>query len=437
MNAKKITVSILLILFVLFGTISSFVYNKSDSVDIICYDGSYAEEYAEKHNLDYQIISDSDAYLGILNLENFEYNNDGTIVAYKGESEEIAIPTDIEGTKIVKVAEKAFEDAKNLKSVYLPKTITTFDVKSLENAIVYMYEDTDLYKTLSKNEELTFEIKTIADSYFVDFYTADIPFSYNISDNTVDINRYHAYNKVVLIPESIDGKSVTAISFDAIEEGVETIVIPESVKSINGKMHNNRYDLTFLIGMLIALLAMVVAVVFVLTLKADTKEKVFLTIPQFRTAYIATILALILVGIYLFVEAVPHWVVFIGVAVVYSFAIISVIKTKVAASIVEDIDEKINVKTAFIKELAVATEQLVNTAKTTELKVIAKKIFEAVRYSDPMSNAALVEVEEKIQNTLTVFENAINSENYELASSVADELMDLVNIRNKQCKLLK
>ena len=90
----------------------------------------------------------------------------------KGESENIAIPTDIEGTKITKVAEKAFDNAKNLKSIYLPKSITTFDVKSLENATVYMYEDTDLYKTLSKNEELTFTIKTIADSYFVDFYTA-------------------------------------------------------------------------------------------------------------------------------------------------------------------------------------------------------------------------------------------------------------------------
>ena len=70
MNAKKLSVSIFLILFILFGTISTIVYDKSDSVDIICYEGSYAEEYAEKHNLDYQTISDSDAYLGILNLEN-------------------------------------------------------------------------------------------------------------------------------------------------------------------------------------------------------------------------------------------------------------------------------------------------------------------------------------------------------------------------------
>lgn len=438
MNAKKLSVSIFLIIFILFGAISAIVYDKSDSVDIICYDGSYAEEYAEKHNIDYEIISDSDAYIGILNLENFDYNNDGTIVAYKGESEKIAIPTDIEGTKITKIDEKAFENAKNLKTIYLPKSVTAFEIKELKDVTVYMYEDTDLYKKLSEDKEIKFEIKTIPDSYFVDFYTANIPFSYdNISDKSIDIKRYHAENELVLIPESIDGKIVTTISFDALEDGVETLVIPKSVTSIKGELHSNRYDLTFLIGMLIAFVGTAIAVAFVLTLKVETKEKMFLTVSQFRTAYIVTILSLILSGIYLFVAIVPDWMVYIGVVLVYGLAVISVLKAKVAVSVVAGIDEKIKVQTFFIKSLTVDAEHLMNTSKTTELKVLAKKVYEAVRYSDPMSNAVLVEVEEKIQNGFSDFENAVNSEDFELASSTADELLSLIDIRNKKCKLLK
>lgn len=438
MNAKKLSVSIFLIIFILFGAISAIVYDKSDSVDIICYDGSYAEEYAEKHNIDYEIISDSDAYIGILNLENFDYNNDGTIVAYKGESEKIAIPTDIEGTKITKIDEKAFENAKNLKTIYLPKSVTAFEIKELKDVTVYMYEDTDLYKKLSEDKEIKFEIKTIPDSYFVDFYTANIPFSYdNISDKSIDINRYHAENELVLIPESIDGKIVTTISFNALEDGVETIVIPKSVTSIKGELHSNRYDLTFLIGMLIAFVGTAIAVAFVLTLKVETKEKMFLTVSQFRTAYIVTILSLILSGIYLFVAIVPDWMVYIGVVLVYGLAVISVLKAKVAVSVVAGIDEKIKVQTFFIKSLTVDAEHLMNTCKTTELKALAKKVYEAVRYSDPMSNAVLVEVEEKIQNGFSDFENAVNNEDFELASSTADELLSLIDIRNKKCKLLK
>lgn len=66
-----------------------------------------------------------------------------------------------------------------------------------------------------------------------------------------------------------------------------------------------------------------------------------------------------------------------------------------------------------------------------------KKVYEAVRYSDPMSNAVLVEVEEKIQNGFSDFENAVVSEDFELASSTADELLSLIDIRNKKCKELK
>ena len=78
-----------------------------------------------------------------------------------------------------------------------------------------------------------------------------------------------------------------------------------------------------------------------------------------------------------------------------------------------------------------------NTAKSTDLKALAKKVYEAVRYSDPMTNAVLVEAEEKIQSSFYDFENAINGEDLELSSSTADELLSLIDIRNKKCKLLK
>lgn len=163
----------------------------------------------------------------------------------------------------------------------------------------------------------------------------------------------------------------------------------------------------------------------------------FLTVSQFRTAYIVTVLSVILSGIYLFVAVVPDFIIYIGVVLVYGLAVISILKAKVAVSVVAGIDEKIKVQTFFIKSLTVDAEHLMNTSKTTELKALAKKVYEAVRYSDPMSNAVLVEVEEKIKNGFSDFENAINGEDFELASSTADELLSLIDMRNKKCKLMK
>ena len=438
MKAKKLSISILLILFIILGAIFTVVYDKSGSVDIICYSGSYAEEYAKEYNIDCEIISDSEAYTGVLNLENFSYNKDGTLVSYKGDSEKIFIPTEIDGMKIIKVSKNAFKKAKNLKYVYLPKSVTTFNPRDIEDITVYIYRHTDLYQTLSKDKDIKFKIKTFPESLYVNFYSANIPFEYNnISDKSIEITKQTSTEKTIVIPETIDGKIVTTISFDALTDGVEKLIIPKSVTSIKGELYSKRYDLTFLIGMLIAFVGTLISVIFVATLKVDTKEKMFLTVSQFRTAYIVTILSLMLSGIYLFVEKVPDIAIYIVAVLVYGLAAISIVKAKVAVEVVAGIDEKVKVKTFFIKSLTVDTEHLMNTAKNTELKALAKKVYEAVRYSDPMSNAALVEVEEKIQNGFAAFENTIKAENLELASSTADELLSLVDIRNKKCKLLK
>ena len=54
MNAKKLTVSIFAIIFIVFAAISTIVYDNSNDVGIICYEDSYAEEYAKKHDIDYE-----------------------------------------------------------------------------------------------------------------------------------------------------------------------------------------------------------------------------------------------------------------------------------------------------------------------------------------------------------------------------------------------
>ena len=480
MNAKKLSVSIFLIIFIIFGVISTLLYDSSYSVGIICYENSYAEEYAKEHDIPYVKISDSDAYIGVLNLENFDYNVDGgkgEIVSYNGDSEKIAIPTDIEGIRITKVCENAFENAKNLKTVYLPKSVTEFEPKDIDGVTVYMYEDTELYRTLfeskkvtedteplpenentqkdaeilpesedtiedpeasPENREIKYEIKTTPDSYYVDFYSSNIPFSYdNISNKTIDITMYSAHQSTVVIPESINGKIVTSISLDVFEDGIDTIIIPATVTNIEKDLFQNRYDIYFLIGLLMALIGTIFAMVIVLTLKVTTKEKTFLRVSQFRTAYILSVLSMVLAGLYMFVYAIPEWLIFTLFVIVCGVSALSVIKANTAVALVEGVDEKIKEQTQVFKTLTVDAEHLLSTCKSTELKTEVKKVYEAIRYSDPMSNEALADIEGQIQSEFTFFSQAIKSEDLELAKSVADGLINLIDGRNKKCKVIK
>lgn len=133
----------------------------------------------------------------------------------------------------------------------------------------------------------------------------------------------------------------------------------------------------------------------------------------------------------------PAWIAAIVCAVVLGFSIISIVKAKAAADIVSDIDDKVKANTLFIKSLTVDAEHLMNTAKTAELKAEAKKVYEAVRYSDPMSNTALVETEMKIEKLFFDFSDAINDGNTESTITLGSEIVSLVDLRNKKCKLLK
>lgn len=441
MNAKKLIISIFIIGLILFGTISAVIYDKSASVDIICYEDSYAESYAKKHNIKCENISDSDAYVGMIGLENFDYNVDGgtgEIVAYNGDSEKIAIPKEIDGIRIAKVSEKAFENAKNLKSIYLPETIDVFEPRTLDDITVHMYKDTELYRSLSDDETVTYEINTIPESYYVNFYSSDIPFSYdNISAKTIKITEIHTYQKNIVIPESIDGKIVTSISFDALGNGVESILIPATVTSIEADLYRSRYDIDFFIGLLMALLGVCFASVIVLMLNTSSKEKMFLRVSQIKTAYRLAILSIILSALYMFVNIISDWIVCALFIVVCGTSAISIIKAKTTVALIEGVGGRIEEQTQFIKLLTADAEHLMVSSKNTELKAEAKKVYEAIRYSDPMSSSGLSDVEEQIQREFLSFAQAIRGADSELSKIIADNLINLIDNRNKMCKVLK
>ena len=137
------------------------------------------------------------------------------------------------------------------------------------------------------------------------------------------------------------------------------------------------------------------------------------------------------------VPFIPYWVGIIACLLVLAVSAISVIKATVAADVISQIDEKIKVQTQFIKLLTADAEYLMSISKTAELKAETKKVYEAIRYSDPMSNEALSDVEGQIQSEFAFFSQAIKSEDLELAKSVAEGLLNLIDGRNKKCKTLK
>lgn len=169
---------------------------------------------------------------------------------------------------------------------------------------------------------------------------------------------------------------------------------------------------------------------------SKNNEKLFLNIPLITQSYIALVVATIAGTALMLIPDCPTWIAAIVCAAVLGLSVISVIKAKVAADIVSETDDKIKAQTSFIKTLIVDAESLMSRAQNETAKSAAKKVYEAVRYSDPMSNDGLSGIESEIAIKFNQFAGAITANSDDIAT-IADELIVLITDRNKRCKLLK
>lgn len=189
------------------------------------------------------------------------------------------------------------------------------------------------------------------------------------------------------------------------------------------------------VGIVIAFVGQLVCTYF--ALKESDLQKTFYNISLITTSYSGLILTLILGGLCMLVSLLPYWVGVILCAAVLAINIIAVIKATIAIDAVSAVDEKIRTQTLFIKSQTVYAESLVTRAKSEAVKAECKKVYEAVRYSDPMSNSALASVESEITIKFSKLSDAVSSDNSAAATELADEIVILIGERYKKCRLLK
>lgn len=199
-----------------------------------------------------------------------------------------------------------------------------------------------------------------------------------------------------------------------------------------------KYTPSFWIGYVFITLSFVGQIVCAyFALKDDDIKKTFYNVSLISTSYTGLILSFVFGGLCMIISPIPYWVGIILCAIVLGINVIAVIKASAVVDIVSSIDEKTKESTLFIKSLTVDAESLMSRAKSETIKAECKKVYEAVRYSDPMSNGALVSIESEITIKFSNFSNAVVSDIFNVASECATELVILIDERNKKCKLLK
>ena len=164
--------------------------------------------------------------------------------------------------------------------------------------------------------------------------------------------------------------------------------------------------------------------------KEESASKLFYKISLVSTSYTGLIVTFVIGGLCMLISPLPYWIGILVCSIVLVANILAVVKAVAAIDEVQKIDNKVKTQTNFIKNLTADAEALIGKAKSESAKAACKKVYEAVRYSDPMGNETLSEIEEGIKQRFAEFSNSPSTE-------TAEELLVLVAERNKKCKLLK
>ncbi len=162
----------------------------------------------------------------------------------------------------------------------------------------------------------------------------------------------------------------------------------------------------------------------------------FYRIPLIRLSHGCVVLTLI-VAVLAMLVFVPSWIPLALTVLILVMYAMALLKAAAAAELVEGVDAKTRARTSFIRDLTADADSLLSRAKSEPVKAACKKVFEALRYSDPVSAYGLVDVEERIKNEFDAFTDAVIADNAEATTASADELLILIRERNQKNKASK
>ena len=164
---------------------------------------------------------------------------------------------------------------------------------------------------------------------------------------------------------------------------------------------------------------------------ADTLKSKFLGIPLISVGITYLIIQLITFTIFMAFPIAPSWIAIVVCALILGISAISLIGTETGREEINRVEEKVEKKVFYIKSLQVDIEMLANAETDADTKAALAKLAEKIRFSDPMSNEILAELEAEITAKVKELETAENK------TEIITVLDSLLLERNKKAKLLK
>ena len=164
---------------------------------------------------------------------------------------------------------------------------------------------------------------------------------------------------------------------------------------------------------------------------ANTLKSKFLGIPLIPVGITYWIIQIIAFIVFMALPLTASWIAVVVCALILGISAICLIGTEIGREEISRVEEKVEKKVFYIKSLQVDIEMLSSTESDVDTKAALIKLAEKIRFSDPMSNEALAELEAEISAKVKELKTAENK------AEIITVLDSLIVERNKKAKLLK
>lgn len=164
--------------------------------------------------------------------------------------------------------------------------------------------------------------------------------------------------------------------------------------------------------------------------KEALKSK-FLGFPIVHIGIVYAIIQVIAFAVFLFVPTLPTWSAIVVCPIIAGLSAVCMISADAGRNEIELVEAKVQNKVFYVREMQADIELLADNESDAAVKTALTHLAEKIRFSDPMSNEQLADLENKI---------SIKAAELKTASSkleIITELNSLLDERNKKCKILK
>lgn len=165
--------------------------------------------------------------------------------------------------------------------------------------------------------------------------------------------------------------------------------------------------------------------------RSESLKSKFLGLPVLHIGIVYLVVQVVALIVFLSIPTLPIWSAVASCAVIAGVSAACMIASDVGRGEIERASAKVREKAFYIKQLQADVELLASAETDTTTKSALMQLAEKIRYSDPISDGQLADIEDRITEKIAELKSSTDK------VEIINELNSLLDERNRKIIILK